>query len=39
MEFRDQQRILNKGILNGQEALKGMFNIVSHQENANHKNL
>jgi hypothetical protein len=35
MVYRSNQRILNKGISNSQEALKGMFNILSYQGNAN----
>ena len=30
-----QQRILNRGISNGREALKEMFKVLSHQRNAN----
>jgi hypothetical protein len=32
-------RIVNRGILNGQEALKEVFNILSHQGNANPNDL
>jgi hypothetical protein len=32
MWHRAKQRILNRGISNGREALKEMFNILSHQE-------
>jgi hypothetical protein len=35
MGYRAKQRILNTGILNGREALKEMFNILSHQGNVN----
>jgi hypothetical protein len=35
MEYKAKQRILNRGISNGQEALKEVFNILSHQENIN----
>jgi hypothetical protein len=35
MGYRAKQRILNEGISNGQEAHKEMFNILSHQGNAN----
>jgi hypothetical protein len=35
MRHSTNQRILNRGILNGQEAPKEMFNIFSHQGNAN----
>ena len=38
MGYRAKQRILNRGISNGQEALKEMFNILSHQGNANPNN-
>jgi hypothetical protein len=38
MEYTDKQRILNRGISNGQETLKQMFNILSHQGNANQNN-
>jgi hypothetical protein len=34
----DLNRILNRGISNGWEALKEMFNILSHQGNANQNN-
>jgi hypothetical protein len=37
MEYRAKQKILNRGLLNGQETLKEMFNILSHQENENLK--
>ena len=37
MGYRAKQRILNRGISNGQEALKEMFSILSHQGNANQK--
>ena len=35
MGYRAKQKILNWGILNGQEAPKELFNILSHQGNAN----
>ena len=35
MGYRAKQRILNRGILSGQESLKEMFNILSHQGKAN----
>ena len=35
MENRVKQRIFNEGISNGQETLKEMLNILSHQGNAN----
>jgi hypothetical protein len=35
MEYRANQRILNRGNSNGLEAPKEMFNILSHQGNAN----
>ena len=38
MGYIAKQRMLNKGILNGREALKEMFNILSHQGNANQNN-
>jgi hypothetical protein len=34
MGYRAKQQILNRGISNGQEAPKEMFNILSHQGNA-----
>jgi hypothetical protein len=34
MGYRSKQRILNRGISNGQEVLKEMFNILSHHGNA-----
>jgi hypothetical protein len=34
MGYRFKQRILNRGILNGLEVLKEMFNVLSHHENA-----
>ena len=36
--YRAKQRILNRGISNGKEALKEMFNILNHQGNVNPKN-
>ena len=38
MECRAKQKILKREISNGQEALKEMFNILSHQGNANQNN-
>ena len=38
MEFRAKQKILKREISNGQEALKEMFKVLSHQGNANHNN-
>jgi hypothetical protein len=38
MGYRAKQAILNRGIPNGLEATKEMFNILSHQENANQNN-
>jgi hypothetical protein len=38
MEFRATQRLLNRGVPNGGEALKEMFNTISNQGNANQKN-
>ena len=35
MGHRAKQRILNRGILDGLEALKEMLNILSHQGNTN----
>ena len=35
MGNRAKQRILNRGISNGLNALKEMFNILSHQGNVN----
>ena len=35
MGYRAKQRFLNRSISNGGEALKEMFNILSHQGNAN----
>ena len=35
MGYRSKQRILNRGISNGQKTLKEMFNIVRCQGNAN----
>ena len=34
-DLRAKQRIHNRGILNGPEALKEMFKVLSHQENVN----
>jgi len=36
MQYRAKERILKRGILNGREAPKEMFNILSHQRNAPH---
>jgi hypothetical protein len=38
MGYRAKQRILNWGILDGQELPKEMFNILSHHGNANQNN-
>jgi hypothetical protein len=38
MVNRAEQRILNLGSSNGREAPKEMFNILSHQGNANQNN-
>ena len=38
MGYTAKQRILHWGILNGREAPKEMFNIRSHQGNANQNN-
>jgi hypothetical protein len=35
MGYRAKQRILNRQISNGQETLKEMLSIISHQGNAN----
>ena len=35
MKYRSKQRILNRGISNGQETLKEVFNIINLQGNAN----
>ena len=35
MGHKTKQRILNRGISNGREALKEMFKVLSHQRNAN----
>ena len=35
MGYIAKQRMFNRGILNGREALKEMFNILSHQGNVN----
>ena len=37
MWYRLKQKIVNRGISNGKEALKEMFNIITHQEHANQK--
>jgi hypothetical protein len=34
-DLRAKQRIHNRGILNGPEALKEMFKVLSHQGNVN----
>jgi hypothetical protein len=39
MRYRDKQRVLNWGILNGREAPKEMFNIITHQGNGNQNTL
>jgi hypothetical protein len=38
MGNRAKQRILSRGVPNGQEALKEMFKALSHQGNANQNN-
>jgi hypothetical protein len=38
MEYIANQKILNKRILNDQEAMREMFNILSCQRNANQYN-
>ena len=38
MLYRAKQRILNRGISNGQEALKEMCKVLSHQGNVNQNN-
>ena len=38
MGYKAEQGILNRGILNGQETLKEMFKVLSHQRNANQNN-
>ena len=38
MGYRVKQIILNRGILDGQEALKELFKVLTHQENANQNN-
>ena len=35
MKYRAKQKTLNKGILNGPEALKEMFNVLNYHGNAN----
>ena len=35
MEYRAKQRTLSTAILNGLETLTEMFNVFSHQRNAN----
>ena len=37
MEYRAKQMIHNRGILNAWDALKEVFRVFSHQENANQK--
>jgi hypothetical protein len=39
MENRAKERIHNRGISNGREALKEMFKGLSHQGNTNQKDL
>jgi hypothetical protein len=39
MRSRAKQRIYNRRILNGQEAFKEMFKVLSHQRNANQNDL
>ena len=38
MDHRTKQRIHNRGISNGQEALKKKFTVLSHWRNANQNN-
>ena len=38
MEYRPKQRIHNRGILKGREAVKEMFKVLSYQRNANQNN-
>ena len=38
MGYRAKQRILNRGFLNGREALKDMFKVLSYQGNVNQNN-
>ena len=38
MGYRGKQRIFTLGILNGRDAPKEMFNILSHQGNTNQNN-
>jgi hypothetical protein len=38
MEARTKQRILNRGISDGQETLKEMLSILGHQGNVNQNN-
>ena len=38
MEYRANQRILNRGISNDQEVLKEMLKVYSHRGNANQNN-
>jgi hypothetical protein len=38
MRYSDKQRILNRELLDGQEAPKDMFKILNHQGNANQNN-
>jgi hypothetical protein len=35
MEYRPEERILNRKISNGQEALKDLFKVLSHQGTVN----
>jgi hypothetical protein len=38
MGYKAKQKILNRGIPNGQEALKEMFKVLSNQGNASQNN-
>ena len=38
MGYKAKQKILNRGIPNGQEALKEMFKVLSNQRNASQNN-
>jgi hypothetical protein len=38
MGYKAKQRIHNRGLSNGQEALKEMFKVLSDQGNANQNN-
>ena len=38
MGYRSKQRIINRGISNGQKTLKELLNIFNHQGNPNQNN-